>query len=91
MLKTETVIDLKIRNSYTGKLGKSYNNCHSLCNSFLEFLVIFILFCYKYIYIYMYIFLFTANAAKEAMLPYFPQIVEFIKVITALPVDSDVK
>ena len=43
------------------------------------------------IYIYMYIFLFTANAAKEAMLPYFPQIVEFIKVITALPVDSDVK
>lgn len=38
----------------------------------------------------MYIFLFTANAAKEAMLPYFPQIVEFIKVITALPVDSDV-
>ena len=44
-----------------------------------------------YIYIYMYIFLFTANAAKEAMLPYFPQIVEFIKVITALPVDSDVK
>lgn len=90
MLKTETVIDLKIRNSYTGKVGKSYNNCHSLCNSFLEFLVIFI-FLLLQIYIYMYIFLFTANAAKEAMLPYFPQIVEFIKVITALPVDSDVK
>ena len=90
MLKTETVIDLKIRNSYTGKVSKSYNNCHSLCNSFLEFLVIFI-FLLLQIYIYMYIFLFTANAAKEAMLPYFPQIVEFIKVITALPVDSDVK
>ena len=57
MLKTETVIDLKIRNSYTGKLGKSYNNCHSLCNSFLEFLVIFILFCYKYIYICIYFYL----------------------------------
>ena len=49
------------------------------------------IYIYIYIYIYMYIFLFTANAAKEAMLPYFPQIVEFIKVITALPVDSDVK
>ena len=42
--------------------------CHHCPNS-----ISFILCCFQ--------FLFTASAAKEAMLPYFPQIVEFIKVI----------
>ena len=89
MLKTETVIDIKLETVIPINSAKVIITVTLYAIRFLNSLS-YSFFFVTNIYIYLYI-LFTANAAKEAMLPYFPQIVEFIKVITALPVDSDVK